>query len=123
VKVGDVLRVRTTLATPPKDKIALYVGTHFNNELFLWFNTKRQRRPAQMAVAPREAPGITHACFLDCGQAKTFTADELAGAQSFGRATPNFCRRVADEIAMRATTLTQRQRSSIAATLKAYPPG
>jgi hypothetical protein len=39
--VGGVYRVRTTLATPPNEKIVLYVGDRF----FFWFNTNARQRP------------------------------------------------------------------------------
>jgi hypothetical protein len=122
VNIGDILRVYTQLVTPPKEKIALYVGSHFGNELFFWFNTNPRKRPGQIAVARGEAPGITRDCFLDCGQVRTFTAYELAAAQHCGRATRDFCRRVADEVAWRATTLTKGQRSSIAWALNSWSP-
>jgi hypothetical protein len=117
VNVGDIVRVHTTLATPPKYKIALCVGVHFGNELFLWFNTERRQRPAQMAVERRKVPGISHDCFLDCGRVTTFPALELATAQYCGRASTDFLLKVADEIALRATTLTTGQRNSIARVL------
>jgi hypothetical protein len=111
--------LHTTLSYPSKEKIALYVGIHFGSRLFLWFNTKPQRRPGQMAVVRREAPGITHDCFLDCGRAVTHTDTELASAINRGRASDAFLARVADEVEARAATLTKGQRTSIARTLKA----
>jgi len=64
MNVGDIFRVHTSLANPPKIKIALFVG----NGMFLWFNTEPRRRPAQMLVFSNEVPGITRDCHLDCGQ-------------------------------------------------------
>jgi hypothetical protein len=113
VNAGDVVRVHTTLTAPPKDKIVLCVGVHFGNELFLWFNTDARQRPGQMAVMRDEAPGISHDCFLDCGRVTTFPAHELVSAQYCGRAQGAFLMRVADEVATRATTLTNGQRRSI----------
>lgn len=112
--VGDVLRVYTTLANPPKQKIVLYVGAG----LFLWFNTEARRRPAQMPVALGEAPGISHDCFLDCGRVTAFTAPELDQAEHCGRASDKFLLRVAVEIESRATTLTTGQRKTVVSALR-----
>jgi len=90
VNVGDVLRVHTTLANPPKEKIVLYVGTYAGADLFVWFNTDRRKRPAQMAVTQGEAPGISRNCFLDCGRVTTFSARELSCAVPCGRASNQF---------------------------------
>jgi hypothetical protein len=74
VNVGDIFRIHTTLVTPPKQKIVLYVG----GSLFLWFNTEpRKERPAQMKVTAREVPGISRDCFLDCGRVTVFPEREL----------------------------------------------
>ena len=114
MNVGDVLRVHTTLTKPPKHKIVLYVGHHAGADLFLWFNTNpRRERPAQMSVAPNEAPGITHNCFLDCGRVTTFTAYELERATRLGRASDLFLARVAQEIELRAITLVTGHRKKI----------
>jgi hypothetical protein len=76
--IGDVFRVYTTRSAKPKTKIAIYVGTLDGVELFLWFNTEARRSvPAQMPVRVREAPSITRDCFLNCGQAMDFPANEL----------------------------------------------
>jgi hypothetical protein len=116
VKVGDVLRIYTTLANPPKEKIVLHV--HVGANLFLWFNTNPRSRPAQMAVTAREAPGITHDCFLDCGRATFFSDPELERATHCGQASAAFLLRTAEEIELRATSLTGVQRKSIAGALR-----
>jgi hypothetical protein len=116
VNVGDVLRVYTTLAKTPKQKIVLYVGTA--QQLFVWFNTEPRQRPAQMPVAAREAPGIPHDCFLDCGRVTVFTERELANAENCGRASRVFLLRVAEEIEVRAVTLATGHRKAVALALR-----
>jgi hypothetical protein len=116
VSAGDVYRIRTTLTDPPKQKIVLHVGTATN--LFLWFNTDARKRPAQMAVAQQEAPGITHNCYLDCGRVTTFPQRELDGAEHCGHASNAFLTRVIEEVETRATTLTRGQRNAIATALR-----
>lgn len=115
MNVGDVLRVHTTLANPPKTKIVMYVGRHANHDLFLWFNTEPRKRPAQMSVSPREAPVITRDCFLDCSRVTTFPPRELKQAEHQGCASAAFLQRVAQMIEDKAVTLTTGQRRSIAA--------
>jgi hypothetical protein len=117
LNVGDVLRVRALLANPPKQKIVLYVGTA--QKLFLWFNTEPRKRPAQMSVAPHEAPGITHDCFLDCGWVSVFSERELANAEHCGRAALIFLLRVAEEIELRAVTLAAGHRKAVVRALLA----
>jgi hypothetical protein len=117
LNVGDVLRVRTVLTNPPKQKIVLYVGTA--QQLFLWFNTEPRKRPAQMSVAAHEAPGIVHDCFLDCGRVTVFTEHELANAAHCGRAPLIFLLRVAEEIELRAVTLATGHRNAVALALRA----
>jgi len=75
-----------------------------------------------MAARPKEAPGITRDCFLDCGQAKTSTASELQAAQHCGQASASFLARVLEEIEQRATTLTTGQRKSITEVLRKAIP-
>jgi len=118
VNVGDIFRIRTTLTNPPKEKIILCVGQLGGIDLFLWFNTEARRHPAQMQVAPGEAPGISRDCFLDCGRAVTFTERELELATPCGRASQPFLLRVAQEVEARALTLTNAQRKAIADCLK-----
>jgi hypothetical protein len=115
VKVGDVFRVHTTLTSPPKKKIVLHVG----GGLFLWFNSDpRRSRPAQMQVGSGEVPGISHACFLDCGRVTVFTALELQEAEYCGHASDVFMLRVAEEVEFRATTLTMGQRKTVGSALR-----
>jgi hypothetical protein len=116
-QIGEVLRVYTTLSRPPKEKIVLFVGTE--QSLFLWFNTERRQRPAQLPVAAQEAPGITRDCFLDCGRVTVFPSEELARATRCGRASAAFLARVADEIEARASSLVTAHRRAIAAALRA----
>ncbi len=119
MNVGEIFRVHTTLANPPKQKIVLYVGRLGGIDLFLWFNTDaRRNRPAQMQVAPGQAPGILRECFLDCSRLTTFPNRELADAVPCGRAPRAFLLRVAQEVEARALTLTNAQRKAIAASLK-----
>jgi hypothetical protein len=99
-----------------KRKIVLYVGHHFGNDLFLWFNTDARQRTAQLPIAAGEAPGITHECFLDCGRVTTHSETEFE--MHFGRASSAFLRKVAEEIEQRASTLTNGQCREIAAALK-----
>jgi hypothetical protein len=119
VNVGDVFQIHTSLVNPPKQKIALYVGRLGSIDLFLWFNTEaRRNRPAQMRVAPREAPGISRDCFLDCSRVTTFLQRELEDAVPCGRASRAFLLRVAQEVEARAVTLTNAQRKAVVVSLK-----
>lgn len=110
---GHIYRIHTTLANPPKTKIVLCVG-----DLFLWFNSEAQRRPAQMQVRKAEAPGITKDCYLDCGRVTVFRPSELAAAKDQGACTGNFLLRVVDEIENRARSLTNLQRRKVAQALR-----
>jgi hypothetical protein len=116
VIVGEIVRVRTTLTRPPKHKIVLFVGTE--QSLFLWFNTEPRQRPGQMPVAPREVPGISRDCFLDCGRATVFPIEELARAERCGQAPAAFLARAVEEIEARAITLATGHRKAIAAALR-----
>jgi hypothetical protein len=119
VNVGDIFRVHTTLANPPKQKIVLYVGRLGDIDLFLWFNTEaRRNRPAQMQVKPGQAPGISRDCFLDCSRVTTFPQRELEDAVLCGRVNREFLLGVAQEIEARALTLTNAQRKAVAASIK-----
>jgi hypothetical protein len=123
MNVGDVLRVHTTLANPPKPKIVMYVGNYAGTDLFLWFNTEpRSKRPAQMPVSSNEAPGITRDCFLDCGRVTTFPTRELDRSEHCGRVSQDFLVRAAQEVEDRASTLAAGHRKAIVAFLRdAYP--
>lgn len=114
---GHVYRIRTTLVNPPKIKIVLCAG----GGLFLWFNTEPRRRPAQLQAFPDDAPGLTRACYLDCGQVTVFSEEELAAAKHEGRASNAFLRRVIEEVELRAVTLSTAQRGIIAEALKGLP--
>jgi hypothetical protein len=114
VNVGDIFRIRTTLVTPPKQKIVVYVGSG----LFLWFNTEARQRPAQMSVSSGEVPGISRDCFLDCGRVTVFPERERNLAVLCGRANENFLLRVAQEIEERAITLVTGHRKAVAIALR-----
>lgn len=117
MRIGDIWRVHTALARPPKVKIVLCIGHHFGRHLFLWFNTEERLRPAQMSVGANDAPGITRDCFLDCGRTTTFPDHELAKAQHCGVASAAFLTKVAEEVRERAATLPTRHRNAIVAAL------
>jgi hypothetical protein len=51
-----------------------------------------------MLVKPREAPGITHDYFLDCGRATTFPTRELTQAKHEGCSSTEFLERMAQTV-------------------------
>jgi hypothetical protein len=115
--VGGVYRVRTTLVTPPKDKIVLYVGDRF----FLWFNTNARQRPGQLRVQPGECPEIIRECYLDCGRVTVFSDHELSKASFHGVADEAFLAKVIEEVEIRATVLVAAHRKIVAANLRDKP--
>jgi len=117
-EVGAIYRIRTVLAKPPKEKIVLYVG----NDFFLWFNTKAKQQTGQLCVQPGECPEITRVCYLDCSRVTMFFPPELAAAKDCGIADIKFLTKVVEEIELRATVMPGKQRSIVAANLRAKHP-
>lgn len=93
--VGHVYVIHTTLTRPPKDKITLCICAA--EKLFFWINTSPQRHGVgQFPLVADDHDALSHACFLDCSRATTFSAHELGSSMHRGPISADLARRLVD---------------------------
>lgn len=91
--LGRIYVIYTTLARPPKDKLALCICSAEN--LFFWINTNSQRHGiGQFQLTATDHDALSHDCFLDCSRVTTFLPQELAAAQQREAISADLARRV-----------------------------
>lgn len=92
---GHVYIIYTTLARPPKDKIAICICAADN--LFFWINTNPQRHGiGQLPLAEADHGALSRDCFLDCSRVTTFPQREQDAAQHRGAISADLARRVVE---------------------------
>lgn len=83
MNVGHVYVVHTTLARPPKDKLAVCICA--SEFLFFWINTKaRSDGIGQLQLEAGDHAALNHKCYLDCSRVTTFPPVELRAAHHRG---------------------------------------